>query len=120
MNITISIDYRTVWGERLVLVLSDGKRVDMTYSSAKWVAMFSMPKSAKTINYIKMEIPSAQSGVAATVILLQLLQNILSLRIAGQSVLKTELSIHQCLQTPSSHISLRLLILLLPGVLCLR
>ncbi|MBR7182585.1 MAG: 4-alpha-glucanotransferase [Alistipes sp.] len=51
MNITISIDYRTVWGERLVLVLSDGKRVDMTYSSAKWVAMFSMPKSAKTINY---------------------------------------------------------------------
>ena len=51
MNITVTIDYRTAWGERVVLVLADGKRVDMSYSGAKWVAMFSMPKSTKLLNY---------------------------------------------------------------------
>ncbi|MBQ5844965.1 MAG: 4-alpha-glucanotransferase [Alistipes sp.] len=51
MNITVNLDYRTAWGERLVLVLADGKRVEMSYSGSKWVAMFSLPKSAKTLNY---------------------------------------------------------------------
>ena len=51
MNITVTIDYRTVWGERLLLVLADGKRVDMSCSGSKWVAMFRLPKSAKQLSY---------------------------------------------------------------------
>ena len=51
MNITVNIDYRTAWGERLVLVLSDGKRVDMSCSGSQWVAMFTQPKSTKNLCY---------------------------------------------------------------------
>ncbi len=51
MNITVNVDYRTAWGERLVLITADGKRVDMSCSGSKWVAMFSLPKSAKSISY---------------------------------------------------------------------
>ena len=51
MNITVNIDYRTAWGERLVLVLAGGKRVDMSCSGSIWVAMFSVPKSAKKLEY---------------------------------------------------------------------
>ena len=51
MNITVNIEYRTAWGERLVLVTAEGKRVDMSCSGSKWVAMFSLPKSAKSISY---------------------------------------------------------------------
>ena len=51
MNITVNIDYRTAWGERLVLVLAGGKRVDMSCSGSSWVAMFSVPKSAKKLEY---------------------------------------------------------------------
>ena len=51
MNITVNVDYRTAWGERVVLVTADGKRVDMSCSGSKWVAMFTLPKSAKSIGY---------------------------------------------------------------------
>ena len=51
MNITVNIDYRTAWGERVVLILADGKRVDMSCSGSNWVAMFTMPKSAKSLSY---------------------------------------------------------------------
>ncbi|MBQ5701831.1 MAG: 4-alpha-glucanotransferase, partial [Alistipes sp.] len=51
MNITVNIDYRTAWGERLVLVLSDGKRVDMSCSGSQWVAMFTQSKSVKHLCY---------------------------------------------------------------------
>ncbi len=51
MNVTVNLDYRTVWGERLVLQLADGKRVDMSCSGTNWVAMFTLPKSAKSVAY---------------------------------------------------------------------
>ena len=51
MNITVNVDYRTAWGERLVLVTADGRRVDMSCSGSKWVAMFTLPKSAKSVSY---------------------------------------------------------------------
>lgn len=51
MNVTVKIDYHTVWGQRVVLVLGDGKRVDMSCTGSEWVAMFRVSKSAKTLNY---------------------------------------------------------------------
>ncbi|MBQ6869820.1 MAG: hypothetical protein IJO17_05075, partial [Alistipes sp.] len=51
MNITVNVEYRTAWGERLVLITAEGKRVDMSCSGSDWVAMFTLPKSAKSISY---------------------------------------------------------------------
>ena len=65
MNVTVNIDYRTVWGERLVLVLADGKRVDMTCSGHNWVAMFRLPKSAKSLSY-RFEVLDSEGNTVRT------------------------------------------------------
>ena len=65
MNVTVNIDYCTVWGERLVLVLADGKRVDMTCSGHNWVAMFRLPKSAKSLSY-RFEVLDSEGNTVRT------------------------------------------------------
>ena len=65
MNITVNLDYRTSWGERLVMVLSNGKRVDMSCSGSNWVAMLTQPKSAKSLSY-RFEVVDEQNNTLRT------------------------------------------------------
>ncbi len=52
MKITVSIHYRTVWGERLCLCLADGETVDMNCTSdGVWMAMFEIPSGTKVLDY---------------------------------------------------------------------
>ena len=65
MNITVNLDYRTSWGERLVMALSNGKRVDMSCSGSNWVAMLTQPKSAKSLSY-RFEVVDEQNNTLRT------------------------------------------------------